>query len=33
MAKSGPGIMVSLDLSHKHGGDDKALYDKLRACK
>jgi hypothetical protein len=30
MAKSGPGIIVSLDLARKHSGGDKAPYEKLR---
>jgi hypothetical protein len=33
MAKSGRGIIVSLDLSHKYGGDDKRQNNNLRACK
>jgi hypothetical protein len=33
MAKSGPRIMVLLDLSLKHGVGDKASQKKLGACK
>jgi hypothetical protein len=33
MAKSGPGFMVSRNLSLERDGDDKAPQNKLRACK